>query len=151
MAAPIFRIQNEALTTTLYLYDDNSIGNAIPTRQGFRDLDIRQNYATGDVGKIPIRLVHEFILSMDYVTAVVREQLSEWKFDRERVVIYNDSGETDPVAVALMETCLGRLYEIVSIPSIPLVLDGTTRFMGDIVFRQVWYTGTGVISYAEDV
>ena len=151
MAAPIFRIQNEALTTTLWLYDANSVGNAIPTRQVFRDLDIRQNYANGDTGKIPIRLAHEFVLSMDYVTAAIREQLTEWKFDRERCVLYNDTGETDAVAVNLMETCKGRLYEITAIPSIPLIQDGFTAFMGDIIMRQVWYTGTGVISYATDV
>ena len=151
MAAPIIRILDEAGTTSLWLVDGNSVGNAIPTRQVFRDLDIRQDYATGDSGKIPIRLAHEFILSMDYVTAAVREQLMEWKFDRERCQIYDDITITDVVAINLMETCKGRLYEITAVPSIPLIQDGFTVFMGDIVMKQVWYTGTGVISYATDV
>ena len=151
MSAPIFTIRNEAGTSSVFLWDDNEIGNAIPTRQGFRDMDIRHDYATGDTGKTPVRLRHEFILSMDYVIADIREQLMEWKFDRERVQLYDDVTETDPVARNLMDTCNGRLYEIVSIPAIPLILEGTTRWMGDIVLRQVWYTGTGAATYAEDI
>jgi len=87
MSCPIFTVINEDGDVRVTLVDDNGVGNAIPTVQGFRDLDIRHDYVTGDVGKTAIRLPHEFTLSMDYVTQEVREKLLGMKFSRDRVTL----------------------------------------------------------------
>lgn len=87
MSCPAFTIVTEDGTGRLILVDDHGVGNAIPTAQGFRDLDLRQDYVTGDVGKNPVRLAHEFILSMDYVNQEIRETLLDWKFRRLRVTL----------------------------------------------------------------
>ena len=87
MSCPIITIINETGTVKVMLVDNKGVGSAIPTGQNFIDLDIRQDYVTGDTAKVPVMLPHEFILSMDYCTQAVREQLLSWKYARERVTL----------------------------------------------------------------
>jgi len=87
MSCPIFTVINEDGDEKIILVDDNGVGNAIPTVQNFIDLDIRHDYVTGDTGKTPIRLPHEFVLSMDYVTPLIREALIDFKYRRLRVTL----------------------------------------------------------------
>ena len=87
MSCPIFTVINEDATERVSLVDDNGVGNAIPTVQNFRDLDIKHDYATGDLGITAIRLVHDFTLSLDYVPEHVREKLLYMMHQRHRVTL----------------------------------------------------------------
>ena len=95
MSCPVFVLKtNNETDPKLRLINPCGEGNAIPTVSIFDDLDHRFELASGNVGKVPLRLQHNLTLSMDQVPPEIRKQLLEWKFQRRMVTL--DPNGLDP-------------------------------------------------------